>query len=140
VTIQARGIPAASEPYLISDTRLRSVSHQRGYGDLRITLEDLNHVSLVVLTQDPRVLRDLRRRVEETRDDLVRLRLDLATHEFQLTQAVSQRLVSLGAIAEMPPQPLRDDRRPRVSCRARYTRDAILGRHVYASVRLRAHH
>jgi len=102
ITIRARGIPAASEPYLLSDTGLPRITYHRGHGDLRITLEDKSHVSLIVLTQDPRVIRDLRRRIDEHRSDLVRLRIDLATHEFQLTRAVSERLVSSGAMADMP--------------------------------------
>lgn len=94
VTVRVRGVPVAAEAYRIGDTGLHSVPHRRGMGDMQITLDQAEHVSLVVFTQDPRVIRDLRRRTSQHRADLIRLRLDIANHEFELTRNVRAALES----------------------------------------------
>ncbi len=92
VTVRVRGVPVAAEAYRIGDTGLQPIPHRRGLGDMQVTLDEPEHVSLVVLTQDPRVVRDLRRRTERHRSDLVQLRIDIARHEFQLAQGVRAAL------------------------------------------------
>ena len=92
VIVRVRGVPVAAEAYRIGDTGLHPVPHRRGLGDMQITLDQAEHVSLVVLTQDPRVIRDLRRRTDQHRADLIRLRLDIATHEFELTRNIRAAL------------------------------------------------
>ncbi|MGY8767191.1 MAG: hypothetical protein ACKVH8_02010 [Pirellulales bacterium] len=91
VVIQVPGVPAASEAYLIDNTSLRPLSHHRSAG-LRIVLDDHQQVSFIVLTQDPRVLRDLRRRIEENRGPIAQLKYDLASQSMQLVQAIDRSL------------------------------------------------
>ncbi|PHS02855.1 MAG: hypothetical protein COA78_20150 [Blastopirellula sp.] len=91
VVIQVPGVPAASEAYLIDNASLRPLSHKRSAG-MRIVLDDHQQVSFIVLTQDPRVLRDLRRRIEENRGPIAQLKYDLASQSMQLVQAIDRSL------------------------------------------------
>ncbi|RCS40664.1 hypothetical protein DTL42_25185 [Bremerella cremea] len=94
VTVRVRGVPMASEARLIGDSGIHWVEQSRGLGDMQIHLDQMEHVSLVVLTQDQRVIRDLYRRSEEHRAALVKLRIDIAQHEFNLAESVRRALES----------------------------------------------
>jgi len=92
VTVQVRGVPQAAEAYRIGDTRLHSIPYRRGLGEMQVTLEEQEHVSFVVFTQDLRVIPDLRRRTQQHRADLVQLRIDVARQELDLTSNIRAAL------------------------------------------------
>lgn len=94
VTVSVRGVPMAAEARLIGDSGIHWVEQSRGLGDMQIHLDRTEHVSLVVLTQDQRVIRDLYRRSERNRVNLVKLRIDIAQHEFRLAEHVRNALES----------------------------------------------
>ena len=94
VEISVRGVPMASEAYLIGDSNIHPVGQSRAHGDMRITLDRGEHVSLVVLTQDQRVVRKLYERSRIHRANLVRLRIDIARHELDLATTVRTALES----------------------------------------------
>lgn len=94
VEISVRGVPMASEAYLIGDSNIHPVGQSRAHGDMRITLDRSEHVSLVVLTQDHRVVRKLYERSRINRVNLVRLRIDIARHELDLATTVRDALES----------------------------------------------
>lgn len=94
VNIRVRGVPMASEAYHIGDSGIHQIHHSRGLGDMQIRLDTSEHVSLVFLTQDPRVIREMRRRSDEHRTEIVRLRMEAVNHEFELARSVQAALES----------------------------------------------
>ncbi|MBI1248560.1 hypothetical protein GC197_12065 [bacterium] len=94
VKVQVRGVPMASEAYRIGDSGIHPVEYSRGLGDMKITLEPGEHVSLIFLTQDPRVVRDMRERSDRHRVEIVRLRMEAVNHEFELARNVQATLES----------------------------------------------
>lgn len=94
VTVSVRGVPMAAEAHLIGDSGIHWVEQSRGLGDMQVHLDRMEHVSLVVLTQDRRVIRDLINRSERNRVNLVKLRIDIAQHEFNLAESVRRALES----------------------------------------------
>ncbi|MBA2114737.1 hypothetical protein [Bremerella alba] len=94
VDVRVRGVPMASEAYRIGDSGIHSVNHSRGLGDMKIQLDASEHVSLVFLTQDPRVIRNMRERSERHRTEIVRLRMEAVNHEFELARSVQAALES----------------------------------------------
>ncbi|MEW4563599.1 hypothetical protein AB1K70_13790 [Bremerella sp. JC770] len=94
VEVRVRGVPMASEANRIGDSGIHEVVHKRGLGDMRIQLDASEHVSLIFLTQDPRVIREMRRRSDEHRTEIVRLRMEAVNHEFELARSVQAALES----------------------------------------------
>lgn len=92
--IRVRGVPMAAEAWRIGDSGIHQVNHRRGLGDMQIELDSSEHVSLIVLTQDPRVIRDMRRRSEQHRVEIVRLRMESVSQEFELARRVQSALES----------------------------------------------
>ncbi|MEW4454898.1 hypothetical protein AB1L30_19690 [Bremerella sp. JC817] len=94
VTVHVRGVPMAAEAHRIGDSGIHPVDHTRGLGDMQVKLEPGEHVSLILLTQDPRVVSAIRARSERHRVEIVRLRMEAISQEFELARNVQQQLES----------------------------------------------
>ncbi|EAQ82244.1 hypothetical protein [Blastopirellula marina] len=92
VAIQVPGVPTDSEPWLLHNSDLQPVRHSRQDGGIRLVLDDRARVSLIVLTQDPIVLRDMRRRIEENGRRITELQYEIAQQTIALARDVTAQL------------------------------------------------
>lgn len=90
--IQVPGVPTDSEPYLLSNSNLKQLEHSRQSGGMRLVLHDRSRVSLIVLTQDPIVLRDMRRRIAENGRRITELQYEIAQQTLSLARDVTGQL------------------------------------------------
>lgn len=90
----------APQVYRVTAAGLRTLTHRRVAGGVRLTLEEPGLVSLVALTQDPLVLGHLTRVVSSTQGEVVRLQYELASAGLQLVEQVHARVV--GELPETP--------------------------------------
>ncbi|MCC9606994.1 hypothetical protein LOC68_15060 [Blastopirellula sp. JC732] len=90
--IQVPGIPTDSEPYLLHSSGLQQMQHSRRSGGMRLVLHDQSRVALIVLTQDPIVLRDMRRRIEENGRRITELQYEIAQQTLELARDVTAQL------------------------------------------------
>ncbi|MFI4876721.1 MAG: hypothetical protein ACIALR_15330, partial [Blastopirellula sp. JB062] len=92
IEIQAPGVPTDSEPYLLHSSGFQPIRHSRQAGGMRLVLDDRSRVSLIVLTQDPRVQRDMRRRINENGRRITELQYEIAQQTLALARDVTAQL------------------------------------------------
>jgi hypothetical protein len=95
-TLLVPGAPAASHAYQVTTAGLRQLRSSLATGGLRITVDEAQSSSLVVVTHDPLVIHFLNRTLTEIKSDATRLRHDLAVRrQLQITE-IDQRLTAAG--------------------------------------------
>ncbi len=82
--------------YRITAAGLRTLSHRRVPGGIRIALEEPGLVSLVAITQDPLVINHLGRVLTTNKAELAKLGHEVASGELQLVEQIHARLAGDG--------------------------------------------
>ncbi|TWT32659.1 hypothetical protein [Blastopirellula retiformator] len=92
IEIQVPGVPTDSEPYVLHNSSYQPMQHSRRSGGMRLVLHDQSRVALIVLTQDPIVLRDMRRRLQENGRRITELQYEIAQQTLSLARDVTAQL------------------------------------------------
>ncbi len=89
------GIPESSQAFILSHVALRALPTQRVAGGTRLALRSLEN-ELVLITEDPQVVQNLRQRIARDGGQFVRLQRDLAAQRATLIAQTAHRLTQLG--------------------------------------------
>lgn len=100
------GVPEGNNAYELSPTSLRPLASKRIAGGTRVTLGESERDSVVVFTQDERVLRVLSDRLAQSRARATQLTVDLAHAQLSDTQAGLERLAAAGQAISAVQKPL----------------------------------
>ena len=86
------GVPESNFAYRISPTGLQPLRRKRVTGGIRVTLENFQQTSLVVLAESVLVIESLQRRLTAMRAQAAELRREIAARSLPLVEAVHGRL------------------------------------------------
>jgi hypothetical protein len=89
-------IPSAAtapQVYALKSGGLRTLSHRRVAGGIRIQIEDRGRINLIAITQDPLVLSHLARTLAQHTAASAKLHYELASGELELAELVHARLL-----------------------------------------------
>jgi hypothetical protein len=85
--------PANSpQVYRLTPGGLRTIGSRRVAGGIRLTLDEVNLVNLVAITQDPLVLNHLARSLAASQADLARLMREIASSQVELVESIHRQL------------------------------------------------
>jgi hypothetical protein len=87
------GAATAPQVYLLQPGGLRTLTHQRVAGGIRIEVPDRNRICLIAVTQEPLVIAHLARTLAQHTVSAARLQYELAAGELELVEMVHERLV-----------------------------------------------
>lgn len=92
------GAPEASEVFELSPTGIRPLRHRRVNGGTRVTLDQLDSSTMVMMTQDPVLIGELTRRLAEQAERTARLARELATRRYELIAAAGGGSISFSVL------------------------------------------
>jgi hypothetical protein len=85
--------PANSpQVYRLTPGGLRTIGSRRVAGGIRLTLDEVNLVNLVAITQDPLVLNHLVRSLAASKADLASLMREIASSQVELVESIHRQL------------------------------------------------
>ena len=93
------GVPSSSEALLVTSSRLKPLRQKRVTGGMRISLEDFDLASAIVMTQDPLVVGRLTRQLAAQSVRRSRFAHDVATQTATTAEATLAQLSGAGAAA-----------------------------------------
>lgn len=96
VSFKVAGVPEGDNAYELSLTRLRPLRAERVTGGTRVVLDESSRDSLVVFTQDPHVMRNLKSRLAKNAPRAAQIARDLAAARLAEHDVVVGRLAQLG--------------------------------------------
>jgi len=92
ITFVIPGVPQSYEAYQLTPTGLRPLRRERVTGGVRITIDGFAMTSLIVLTENPLVIRGVTQRLANTQERSARLRRALAAQTLALVETVYAQL------------------------------------------------
>ena len=93
ITFVIPGVPNSSEVYRVTASRLQPLRNKRVTGGTRMTVEDFHVTAIIVMTQDPLVVRHISERLKETSNRWSALRQQQAALSLARVQQVHEQLV-----------------------------------------------
>jgi hypothetical protein len=96
VSFKVAGVPEGDDAYELSLVGLRPLRSQRVTGGTQVVLDDYSRDSLVVFTQDPRVVRNLKAGLEKNGRRAAQLARELAAAQLGRHDVITGRLAQLG--------------------------------------------
>jgi len=94
VTFVVPGIPEAWKWYALTPVDLTLLPHQRVAGGVRVTVDRCDPGTVVLITPDPRVVRDVKQQLASKRARALELMRNLAIYRSQRTGRVEQQLAA----------------------------------------------
>jgi hypothetical protein len=89
------GIPITDQAFRLGSAGLHSLRGTRGNG-VQISLEASEATALILLTQDPLAINHVRRRLADTRGDMVAVQQEVAELLLHETETIDRQLAALG--------------------------------------------